>query len=594
MKRKLKYGKRYANGGYNPEGDAIAGVGNAAAEVALNAALPGAGIAYGIMTKLSDSATTNADGTYKSTGAAVANYISNPLAFVGDVATGDVGNIKAKNAKEELKQKGLRQNFTDAENRLDSTLADGYSQYGYDYANVRKYGGYLRKYGKGAVINPQYEVEGQEVVEGNNVSLENQENLSSDMTLAKGASHEQGGVEGEGGERVYSNRLKTTPFIKTLLKNYGVNVDKAKTIAKAAEKIGKQEGKMEELAKSQDHVEAKTAKLMLDKFSKAKDVLFTEQQILNGDEGSYMKKYGGRLKKYAYGGDPKKRSPLFVDNGEDDNQTKLDYVLEDPVRNQGGQQTGGSMGSEGSGGFDASVNSVESSSMPDEERKDYSGMIGYGVNALNYFANMSDINKVKTDFTPTYTTPAYKRYVDRSGLGINNNATAARTAVNGLRYASYRNRSAALSNILGQTLNANNQVINNENLRRDSILGSNVDTTNSFNVANNNIRNNSELDNMNRRNELIATKTQARNAALDGAMKQSEMIRNTNYANDKMRADTEASQAEIKLAIMSNQNGVADRLAAKYGIDSKNTEEIADRFIKEELSFNNRRYKRKF
>lgn len=728
-KKNRNYGRRYAvGGGMNPEGDAIAGVGNSAAQLGLNLVAPGLGTAFGAVTGLSDSATMNANGTYKSTGAEIANYLTNPLGFIGDAVTGDIGN---KKAKEFVRQKSIEQRndwATQGANNLRANIGAGYSQQGYDNIMYRKYGGSLNSYGSGGSIHikpskkgtfttaakshgagvqefasrvlahkenyspamvkkanfarnaskwhhayggglknntdegegvnsPDYNVEGKEVVEGNNVQLDNQEKLASDMTMAKGPTHEQGGVDGKGGERVYSNRLKPNEDIIKLLKSVGVNPNQAKTYAQAAETIGRRQKRYEDKLSSEDRITSSTGKMMLSRIEQAKDMLYKDQQIQNGESqgtpaGATMR-YGGYVRKrpvYPDGGELKglknkwdyntntyasDYDPFALVNQEPQplgmvglNSTnfapKYDHYSMNPelapvynrpsntsvnrnrITSTGSMQMTGTpnrekttsdQGSMTTGNNDITRNNYSdvsgdsSQDSQDSQNKlaKYAGLIGPAINTLGYLNNLSDVNKLETNINPQYATPSYKRYYDRSGVGLNNNRIALNTAIRGVRSSSSRNANTNIANMIGQITDANNNVINNENLRRDTIEGNNVDVANNYGIYRANTANQFAVDNLGRRNELIPTRIAARNAYLDATMKQIRENRDTQFLNDSSDANAEMNVAQMKLSIMANQNGVADALASKYGIKGATPEEVYDRWIRENFVYKKHR-----
>ena len=161
---------------------------------------------------------------------------------------------------------------------------------------------YKPKYKNRAVINnPEYEVEGNEVVQGQ-AKLEGENQLSSDMVKAVGPSHEEGGVMGKGGDRVFSDRLKPSKDFTETLKTFKVNIPATSTYAQVAEKLGKMKGKYEDNVKSPNPVTHRTAKVMLDRVDSFIEATFQEQEISKQDnemKTKYAK--GGKLPKYADG-----------------------------------------------------------------------------------------------------------------------------------------------------------------------------------------------------------------------------------------------------------------------------------------------------
>lgn len=161
------------------------------------------------------------------------------------------------------------------------------------------------KHADGGSVDADYEVEGNEVVQGTDTNLENQQDLASDMTKAIGASHEEGGVKGEGGERVFSDRLAITPRFHSTLSAKGFKFKQDSTYAEIAEKLGKKKGLYEEKSKSPNSTTNVTGKLMLDKIDSLIDSTFEDQENMkNYTKGVSKFAKGGRLPKYPTGGNP--------------------------------------------------------------------------------------------------------------------------------------------------------------------------------------------------------------------------------------------------------------------------------------------------
>lgn len=94
----------------------------------------------------------------------------------------------------------------------------------------------------------------------------------------------------------------------------------------------------------------------------------------------------------------------------------------------------------------------------------------YGADVLNvasYFGNQAAINKMKA---PTYSTVAAPRYnySDRSGLAKYENAVAAKGAMKGVGNTSSQGKSAEKADIYSRQIAGNNQINQQENLRKDS------------------------------------------------------------------------------------------------------------------------------
>ncbi len=169
---------------------------------------------------------------------------------------------------------------------------------------VYAFGGYIKKYAKGgSMIEPQYEVEGNEVVQGTDTMLEGQEQLASDMVKAVGPDHANGGVKGEGGERVFSDRLYVSPMLRSYLSANKVSLSKKPTYGEAAEKLGKKKGKFEDKLTSGNPLTFNTGKAMTTRIDQLIELTFQEQESLKQEDEmktTYAK--GGRLPKYYVGG----------------------------------------------------------------------------------------------------------------------------------------------------------------------------------------------------------------------------------------------------------------------------------------------------
>lgn len=173
--------------------------------------------------------------------------------------------------------------------------------------NMRKYGvnpGWYHpeelkpKYAKGGNLNPEYEVEDQEIIQGNDTNLEGQEDLASDMTKAVGATHEQGGILGEGGERVFSDRIKIWPQLYSILKANKISVKPNDTYAKVAEVLGKKKGKFEDKLESFEPTVYKTGQTMTKRMDNLIEATFQEQETnKNQDMESNEYKEGGWIQK---------------------------------------------------------------------------------------------------------------------------------------------------------------------------------------------------------------------------------------------------------------------------------------------------------
>jgi hypothetical protein len=123
-------------------------------------------------------------------------------------------------------------------------------------------------YPYGGEMEPDYEVEGGEMIQGQQPMLEDgqQQQVASDLTKVPDSapSHDEGGVSGAGGERVYSNRLKTA---------------NKKTYAKEAEELGKKKAKYESKIPNTNEAVSNTGHRMAERMDMKLDQLFNEQEM---------------------------------------------------------------------------------------------------------------------------------------------------------------------------------------------------------------------------------------------------------------------------------------------------------------------------
>lgn len=189
-------------------------------------------------------------------------------------------------------------------------LLRGTAKVGYDLINDRPDWsvGLKHVFALGGNTPAEYEVEKDEVVQGNDTQLEEGKELASDIQHVGGNTHENGGTEGAGGERVFSDRLKLSQEFVDLLKSQGVKGVKANsTYAEIAKSLGNKKGKFEKKLENGLPDSHKTATVMLDRINKNLDSVFQIQEVTKqiDEENKYKKAYGGYLKKLAEGAELK-------------------------------------------------------------------------------------------------------------------------------------------------------------------------------------------------------------------------------------------------------------------------------------------------
>jgi uncharacterized membrane-anchored protein YhcB (DUF1043 family) len=175
------------------------------------------------------------------------------------------------------------------------------------------YGGYIRKFPNGGNVPAQYEVEGEEIVQGEDVQLQGQQKIATDIHKAVGGTHEEGGVLGAGGERVFSNRLNPSSDLIQHLSALKVKVPKKATYAKVAELIGKKKAKSELKAKKgEDAISRNTGQEMSSRYSNLLDMTFEDQEMLKVILDNQMVQNG--------------LTPQFADGGELEENLVLDEM----------------------------------------------------------------------------------------------------------------------------------------------------------------------------------------------------------------------------------------------------------------------------
>ena len=176
----------------------------------------------------------------------------------------------------------------------------------YNTAGNQYYAKYGMKFPAGG--NLPYPTDGSEV---------NQ--LSSNMAQYEGSTHANGGIEldtdqdqqpdieVEGTEvikdnMVFSNRLRPSKDVKTIVRDSGVGTKKGDTYATLSARIGKKKGKFEEQIKSTRPGEKNSAQLMQARLDETANLLFMDQQVRKFKKGTNGKfPNGGKFP------DPKKK-----------------------------------------------------------------------------------------------------------------------------------------------------------------------------------------------------------------------------------------------------------------------------------------------
>lgn len=214
-----------------------------------------------------------------------------------------MNNNEVERQKKQVLDTKIKSSAMEASNKYENDVAQGFKPQGQEYKTMFKRGGYINKYPDGGIVNPEYEVEGEEVVQGQGTNLEGQEDLASDMTKAIGPTHEGGGVQGEGGERVFSDRLNASESLIFALSALKIRVPKNATYATVAEKLGRYKSKFEDKLESHNSINQRTGKVMVDRIDSAIEATFQDQEMTKQMSSSTTKmKYGGKLPKYTKAG----------------------------------------------------------------------------------------------------------------------------------------------------------------------------------------------------------------------------------------------------------------------------------------------------
>ena len=406
----------------------------------------------------------------------------------------------------------------------DARKVDAYGIDGIDY----------NFYAKGGEIRPsQYEVEGGEVVQGQGVALENQQQLSSDMTLAKGASHKNGGVQGVGGERVFTDQIEVDSSIRFLLDSLGLGKIKGKTYAEVSEDLGKKKGKFEKKLSSNFQPSKNTANQMIERIDNTVDLLFDAQEA--------SKPQPKETEEFALGGYINPLTPTF--------ETTKNLPTITPISNVGNftpiniktpiSETVGNV-----------VNSVG-------KRVGSTDGIGQALNLFNYFGNQNDIDSLNTNVDrKLYSVPQYN-YRDMSENANREIGRSVSQALDTLESTSASVNASNVGNIVARGIDAKNQIALGEmqnKLNYDNNYDARVDGINNANVD---IANQAADEKRNLQNQQIMASQQNRTALVKGVM--------GNIDNNNRRK-TDRTKMTLS-ALINDENGVMSRVAKGYNTD---------------------------
>ena len=418
-----------------------------------------------------------------------------------------------------------------------------------------------RKFADGGnVANPQYEVEKDEVVQGQDTNLEEQTDLASDMTLAGGETHENGGTLGEGGERVFSNRLLIGKPLYGFLSANKIPVKLTNTYAEVATKLGKLKGKYEPNTTSKDPLKHKTATTMTTRIDGLIEAAFQEQEInKQNDMATKTFAYGGKLKKLFAGGvnptdnvKPKKtlkNPPLFGTDGYNEWNTndpndivdlerkkvnptsKLDWekALEYPTVFGGESLTNPT----------TPVKSdvvKKNDKLKNKTNYDLDGLDSHLMNAAIYLKTLNLIDSQEKGIKRKTATPLLQRNVNFLSSANNEidktvdtaNKTMARNT------SSYQDQYSRNADLVSRGIEGKNKAAQAQAAMDMQTANTNNNIINDYNNRNAENINADAIDRVINKNAIIASKTNALNTFLQGVMGHEAIKRKQNVDKEKL------------------------------------------------------------
>lgn len=438
---------------------------------------------------------------------------------VGGIVGGVSGLIKGNKEKERIATETANQN-----NRMNDYFASRSSQILANYP-TKGITGQSSFLAKGGVVNPQYEVEKDEVVQGGGVELEEGNQIASDIHKVGGETHENGGTQGQGGERVFSDRIIAPNVLSSIMKSTGIPIKDKSTFADIATYLGKKKGVFEEKIESHDYVKQNTGKLMIGKIDQLLNLTFQTQEEMKKQDASIQQfKYGGNLPKLAYGNPPlksagnsiefdqfgtpisKKSNWLNQTGGsaiyKNLNNNLLSYVNPlqsvmsaypmsyDPIKGGGLSPINVKRQTLNRTEFDTNSKYLRNSLNPstdkipftDAPKKDISSLMGYGMTVLGYLNDRNSINKMNTNVSKQLLDFPTLNYQDRSQIAKDNVSQSFRDLTNSRSKVN-------LQGAFAQKLKAFNEINNNENINRNNYenqFADKVFRTNAYNININN------------------------------------------------------------------------------------------------------------
>jgi hypothetical protein len=385
----------------------------------------------------------------------------------------------------------------------------------------------------GKLMAPEYEVEKGEVVQGNEVELEAGNQLASDMHKVGGNKHTNGGTEGAGGERVYTDQETISSDLYTALVSRGYKVKANATYADVATTLGKAKGNFENKLSSHHQDVFNTGKMSLNKIDELLDLSFREQES--------MKKQSNTTRKYALGGPLKDKSGLAIDNT--DNQMTMSAEefkksVKPTIISYEDEDLSGLGASRSSSAFEEiasegdlksiSTNGYNLNKVKDalsfnvgDSGTDLSDTVGQMGNVLMYGLNKNTINKMETKVP--YKLSSYKPLFSDSlelsrQKNINDVKSNIATATRNIKQNSSQNTT---NSIIGAMVEGNKAINNIDDSFRNAELGiksANNQGTNRNQMINTQIQNEAMQDELSNRNVKRKYVLDANNAFAQGVM----------------------------------------------------------------------------
>ncbi len=389
--------------------------------------------------------------------------------------------------------------------------------------------GFYKKGGKPRVSNAIYEVEKDEVVQGTDVQLEEGTKVASDIIKVGGEKHENGGTEGKGGERVYSDSIKISNDLLTALNKAGIKINENATYADVATKLGSVKSKFEN--QGVDNIDKSTNSEMTDRVNSLLDLTFNTQEMSKQPTTNQpMYRKGGVLPKYEDGAtiDLRPKRQGFEQSLEE--KMKFSLPMEENPQIEYPTELGGKpavsdnklmdiIGEENKPAMTiANPNAKLSSGTGSKISNFIKDNQGQLLNVGNYLLNRRTINSIKTDIKPTLNpAPAYN-YVDRSGKAKQDLNTAFNTASQGVEMSSSQSTASNKAALFAERISKLNDINQAENQRKDSYDDNFNNRLLATSVGNNATINQNNVDNLNRYNSKVGYQLNNRNALMQGVM----------------------------------------------------------------------------